>query len=65
MDKRPHYTIKVYSHQPISLMFGFLPAYVLKKLKVLKRRFAKQYKIFSAIAIKAGALRPREKSNVT
>ncbi|MEH2273336.1 MAG: GNAT family N-acetyltransferase [Nostoc sp.] len=47
MDKRPHYTIKVYSYQPISLMFGLLPAYVLKKLKVLKRQFTKRYQIFS------------------
>ncbi|MEH1838760.1 MAG: GNAT family N-acetyltransferase [Nostoc sp.] len=41
MDKRPHYNIKLYSHQLISLMFGFLPAYIIKKLKVLKKRFAK------------------------
>ncbi|MEH2070245.1 MAG: GNAT family N-acetyltransferase [Nostoc sp.] len=47
MDKRPHYTIKVYSHQPISLMFGLLPAYILNKLKVLKRQFTKRYQIFS------------------
>ncbi|MDZ8221739.1 GNAT family N-acetyltransferase [Nostoc sp. ChiVER01] len=44
MDKRPHYNIKVYSHQPISLIFGLIPAYIINKLKVFKIRLVKLYK---------------------
>jgi CelD/BcsL family acetyltransferase involved in cellulose biosynthesis len=33
MDKRPHYNLKLYSHQPISFLFGLLPAYIFKKLR--------------------------------
>ena len=33
MHKRPHYTLKLYSHQPISLLLGLFPEYIFKKLR--------------------------------